>query len=100
MNLYLFMAVFWLVLGLALVIVPGVNPKALPWAMLGGRISVGWLALVLALYNVLRWWLLRSAAQRRAREEDRQPVRSALSASPPPAPDPNFQFTDPPPEPK
>jgi hypothetical protein len=101
MNLYLFMAVFWFVLGLALVVMPWVNPRAFNWTLPGTAVSVGWFAFVLVLYNLMRWALLRSAARRRALEgPDRPPVRRQRPPGPPPEPDPNFNFTDPPPEPK
>ena len=89
MNLYLFMAVFWFVLGLALVVMPWLNPNAFKWTFPGTTVSVGWFAFFLVLYNLLRWGLLRSAARRRQRRP-----------GPPPEPDPNLNFTDPPPEPK
>ena len=55
----LFIALFWLVLGLGLIFIPGFQV----WTIRGtdfikpGGISIGWLAVALAAYNLLRWWL-------------------------------------------
>lgn len=100
MNLYLFMAVFWFVLGLALVIVPRVNPNAFNLTLPGTTVSVGWFLFVLVLYDLLRWGLMRGAARRRAREEGQRSLKHQSPAGPPSEPDPNFRFTDPPPDPK
>ncbi len=100
MNLYLFLAVFWFVLGVALEVAPRLNPNAFHWMIPGTAIAVGWLALALSCYNLVRWRLMRGAARRRALEEGPRPDRRRHSSGPPPQADPNFDFTDPPSEPK
>jgi hypothetical protein len=76
---------------------PWLNPQMRPWSRFG--INAGWLALLLALYNLWRWWLIRvgqtrrrewAEAQRRRHHEDyeRRPVQE---------PDPTFDFSDRPP---
>jgi hypothetical protein len=98
MNLYLFL--FWLVLGGALLLWPLVDANARVPALRGTSIPVGWLALALALYNLARWWAIRSQrAQPRARDQaGRRPtrVRNGAGSQSPPPPDPTFDFSDPP----
>lgn len=102
MNLNLLMAVVWFVVGVGLLVVTyTMGDDALPFRVRFLPISPGWLALLLCVYNVVRWW---SRPRRR-----RDPVAAALEArrrmhrereNPPPAPDPTFNFTDaPPPDP-
>ena len=97
MNLNLLMAVVWFVVGVGLLVVTyTVGDAALPFRVRFLPISPGWLALLLCLYNVVRWW---SGPRRRRRD----PLAEALEArrrmhrdrdNPPPAPDPTFDFTE------
>src|SRR5262245_55720142 len=66
----LIVATVWLVLGLAVLANGWRRGAPTIYFPLGNtRISLGWLALFLAAYNVLRWWSMRwSLANRRARE--------------------------------
>jgi hypothetical protein len=66
----------------------------------GTNLSVGWLLLVLCLYNLARWVSIRSsrAAQRTVQQAREQRSRSTHRPRPE-APDPNFNFTDEPPPP-
>lgn len=85
----LFIGLFWLVLGLGLIFIPGFQA----WTIRGTQdvnppngLSIGWLAIVLAAYNFLRWGLWYRA-QRPRREPD---------SGPPPQPreyHPEFDFT-------
>jgi hypothetical protein len=100
----LFLALFWLACAALLLLYE---------QLLGGgrsRIHVGetsisyvWLMLVLALYNLMRWWSSRSArATQRALQQDRtgrEWRRRLRSIEPPLERDPNFNFTDEPPPP-
>jgi hypothetical protein len=100
----LFLAIVWLVLGLGV----------LAWQLITGdqswglrlgdtRISAAWLPMLLALYNLARWWGIRSA---RANEqylrtlEASRPhhARHHAHREPPGPPDPNFDFTNDPPQ--
>jgi hypothetical protein len=81
-NFYLYLAVFWLGIGIALVF----------------RSWMGWLAVLMGLYSLARWYSMRSAAEqqaltaerlRRRRERPREPAER----------DPTFDFSDPPPPP-
>jgi hypothetical protein len=98
-RIYLGMALFWLLLGGIMVSWPRWHGGDSPFLLVGTDLSFGWAALVLGLYNLLRWWSGRSLAlQRRAEAEAlRQRARRHPTAEPPPAePDPAFDFTDPP----
>ena len=80
----LFIALFWLILGLGFFFIPGFDR----WRILGTEWSVGWLAVFLAAYNLVRWWLFyRQQSQRREPSADEPP---------PPRPreyNPEFDFT-------
>jgi hypothetical protein len=97
-SLNLVLCIVWLALGAGLLLYGWLNPKAPRWDLFGTGISAGWLALVLALYNLARWWGIRSAvAQRRRAQEAEKQRRQAMARPklPPPAePDPNFRFTE------
>ncbi|MBV9121845.1 MAG: hypothetical protein JO112_00625 [Planctomycetes bacterium] len=94
MNLSLVLAVFWLLVSLILFLWPVFHPGAKMPTLYG--FSMGWLGLLMMLYNLLRWWSRRAfrAERRLLEEEGRRPQRPV---NPPPArePDPNFNFTEP-----
>jgi hypothetical protein len=103
MHLYnLFLAAMWLLLGAWLLIHDYLHPGGGTTFSIGGTdISLGWIAVVLAGYNVARWWGRRAARQaRQQREEferrrelarrDREFRESGRE------PDPNFNFDEPP----
>jgi hypothetical protein len=82
MNLY--MAVFWAFLGGTILFLDG-QAGRVRWALplsTESPVSVGWLALLLAGYNLLRWWvsrgmeanrrLMAAEAERREREQRRK----------------------------
>ena len=87
----LFIALFWLVLGLGLILIPGFSH----WRIRGTDLSIGWLAVGLAGYNLIRWWLTY---------RQQRPQRMPDDDEPPPRPreyNPEFDFTkNNPPEPK
>ena len=90
------LAVFWMILGGALVLLPRISPDAPELTIRGTGISLGWLAIALAFYNLLRWSLLVQASRRRALESThRPPVRRSPAAQRPAEPDPNFDFQNP-----
>src|SRR5262245_40455026 len=98
--LNLFLALFWLILGLALLAWDWASPTGPRLTIPGTGISSGWFALVLALYNLARWEAARAAAREReatlrAIERRRAPEREWLT----PPPDPNFNFSERPPPP-
>jgi hypothetical protein len=93
----LFMALFWLVLAGLLLAWHAAHPENAALRIGGSGPSLGWVALVLALYNFVRWWSQRAyARQRRLLEElrsSRQPQRPRGTD----APDPAFDFSNEPP---
>jgi hypothetical protein len=91
--LHLSLAALWLGVGAVLLIV---RP---PWAE-RSIVPLHWFALVLAAYNLVRWWSLRQLARglRQSEErwekarESRRRLKEDMSN-----PDPNLQFSNPPP---
>jgi hypothetical protein len=104
----LFLALFWFVLGMAIfvyqwmtgedrLVIGAMGDRSIRLAIpqLGG-LSVGWLMMMICLFNVARWWLLLAAKrERQARFIPDPPVRrrsepnpgdspSAISSSVPP----------------
>jgi hypothetical protein len=97
-NLNLILSCFWLLLGLALLAWPKLNPQpdGPDWTILNTGIPAGWIAIVLGVYNLVRWWSIRSrAALRRADEEGFLRRQPRPSHRPPQEPDPTFDFTKP-----
>jgi len=98
-----FLAVVWLLVGVGLIVYHATTgDPTFTFPLADHRVSVGWVALVLAIYNLARAWALRSyrleewtrqmaqlSRDRDRRWEDRR--------KPPSDPDPNFNFTDDPP---
>jgi hypothetical protein len=100
--MYLMFAVFWLLVA-AFIFITG-DPRFI--LRLGGiDLSGGWLALVLALYCLVRWWSRRSYRQQRQAELEAQAERERRRreerrAEENAAPNPNLIFTDTPPRPE
>lgn len=96
MNFNLVLACLWLAAGIGVLVYEAVTGK-LTYRVLDTNISIGWLILLLALYNLARWWSVRSSeASRRAAwqmESMRHRSRADERRRDEP-PDPNFQFTD------
>ena len=99
-HINLILAGFWAIVGLVLFwpgwMIPGQDVVYLP----GTKLPLGWIALVLAAYNVVRW-RLQSGESRRQRawqeamtELHRRRRRQDVTTEP----DPNFMFTDEPPK--
>ena len=96
MNLNLAMAVFWLVLGVVLLVGPQLDPQMRPWSRFG--LNVGWLALALTFYNLVRWWSVRAARARRQKRAEAQ-RHEAHEHRPVQETDPTLDFSDGPPRP-
>ena len=96
-SLNLLLAVFWLFLGGALIVVSGGNPDS-PFTIRGTQISGGWIAVFLAVYNLVRWWVATASAPRA--DPPRPPRPQAGPPRPLPEPDPTFDFTKPSPPPE
>jgi hypothetical protein len=101
--MHLIFALIWLAVSLALFALPLLHPRGMAVTLGPTGVSAGWIALLLCLYNLVRWWSARAhAANRRALREDfhrRRPQASPDQAEPYRPPDPNFDFTEQPPEP-
>jgi hypothetical protein len=95
MNLIL--ALVWLVAALAVLGLDYLGPGS-GWRIAGTNLSFGWLMLALALYNLVRWWSIRSnEAARRAQAVPPSYRRHFIPPRDEP-PDPNFDFgSEPPP---
>jgi hypothetical protein len=96
-NLNLFLAVFWLVLGAGLVVWHWLDPQSQFLRIRGTDWSPGWFGIVLALYNLVRWYSIRSSyLQRQALQEQWQRFqeRERERLREPVEPDPNFNFND------
>jgi hypothetical protein len=88
------MALLWAALGVALIVAdpPGTHFP-------GTNVSLGWAALLLAAYNLVRWWSQRSARLRQqAAEEIERHRPQRRRGEPEPERNPDFIFDDPPPE--
>lgn len=98
-SMNLFLALFWLVCAAVLLAYEHFIGGAGVRIRLGdSSFSGAWLMLVLALYNLVRWWGNRSYREEqrkleiaRARQEWE---RRRHSTAPPSPPDPNFNFTE------
>jgi hypothetical protein len=88
----LFLAIFWFVAAVGCFWLAWENPDLHLILVTGSKVpisSVGWFALVLCGYNMVRWWLTSKTSRRP------QPPPPAPRPSPPPVePDPNFDFTE------
>jgi len=86
------MALFWLTIGLLLILGPWYSPNIPRWTILGSGINLGWGAIFLAAYN-FAWWVGMhpwSAPK----------PKDAIAEGPPPRPrpveyHPEFDFTKP-----
>ena len=100
MNYSLVMAIIWFVFGVGWFIAAWTTGGKLPVIHLGQvDVSPAWLALLLGVYNVVRW---RMRPRRRTQDalHDALEARRRMHHSeehPPGPPDPNFNFTDAPP---
>jgi hypothetical protein len=101
-RLRLIFGVVWLLVGLGIVAYQVTHPDSWwMWMRLGTTpISFGWAALVLGLYNLARWWSSRAGLLARKQQEAELAARSRSRRRevPPEQYDPNFDFSDKPPE--
>jgi hypothetical protein len=89
-NLNLILASLWLTLGAALLYVQWSNPQAPMRVPIAGLdVSLGWVAVALGVYNILRWGLQAAVTRRPAAPAEPHRRRSA----PVQEPDPTFDFS-------
>jgi hypothetical protein len=94
--MYLIFALFWLMFGVALLVRQAISGDP-GWSMPVGeyRVSWGWLMMVLVVYNLARWWSVRSARAARRRQSEPLIHRQDVPANrDPEPPNPDFDFTD------
>lgn len=97
MNFNLFAAALWLAVGVAIVVYHALNPDDQMLRVRWFDFSPGWLAILMAFYNLVRWWSSRSSDADRAFEESQESRRnrarySTIKPTEEP-PDPNFDFS-------
>jgi hypothetical protein len=97
-NLNLILAMCWLVFALGLFLLSWLRPEAAFLRLGNTGFPLAWVAVLFFLYNIVRWWGARMAAQRqellrrsrsRHRDDEREPRPATY--------DPNFDFSDRPP---
>jgi len=94
-TFHLIMAAVWLVLGVAIL---WTDPPEWKFTIGGIHFSAAWAALVLAAYDAVRWWSLRSAyLRRRAAEEINKHRPARRPGEPEAARNLDFIFDEPPP---
>ena len=93
----LWLAFIWLLVGIGFIVYHAVtaDPR---WRIGSTGLSLGWAALVIAVYNLARWWVFRVALGDRHVVDRIRLRRAQMLAEAPPQkrgePDPNFNFTD------
>jgi hypothetical protein len=98
----LFLAGIWTALGVGLLIYHAVQPNnAMAFRFGDTNVSLGWVALALAVYNLLRWWGRRASYSARQQQEEFQRRREVARRdrefrASGQEPDPNFIFDEPP----
>ncbi len=90
MNLNLFLAGIWGILGIGLLVMPTINSNYFAGMNPETRIMMGGFALVLACYNIIRWRFTRIRRQL-DQQACRPPVRPHRHGEPP---NPDFDFSD------
>ena len=102
MNLNLILAVVWFVVGVGWWATTRAQGDVLPVIHIGGvSFSPAWLALALCGYNIIRWWLRprRRVENSLAAALEARRRRHSLESQPKQPTDPQFNFTEIPPEP-
>ncbi len=97
--IHLTLAIGWLVFGAGLLAWQWVDPEVPAMHIWGTHISIGWFAVAMGVYNLVRWGMSYSVRRhaRRAREASHSQRGSAALDRSQAAPDPNFDFTREPP---
>ena len=85
------MAACWLILGVLLLAWRWSDPTGRAMSTWGTGISLGWFAIAMALYNLLRWFL--GGFSRKVPESKLELRRRREPDAPVPTHDPRFDFT-------
>lgn len=94
MNLHLIMTFFWFLVGTGLLAWHALHPQDARLGIWGSSVSVGWIGLLLGLYNLARWWSLHSAARLQQEIARRQRTQPATYHTEEPV-NPEFDFSKP-----
>jgi len=90
---HLFMAIFWALVAAAFFLWRVYSPDERGMSLPYSNFSVGWLALVLVAYNLVRWWSRRMIERSRRSQQDVGRRRGAQSPAQAGAiTDPQLQF--------
>jgi hypothetical protein len=98
MNLNLYLAAFWGIVGLVLLLWPLFDPQAPRLQILHTGVSFGWVAIFFWLYNLARWWGIRATVRQRRAAADLAARKSRATEQAdrtPRTPDPRFNFSEP-----
>jgi hypothetical protein len=97
-SVKLFMALVWLFLGGCIFCWEWTHPDRPGLTIWNTGISIGWCAILLGLYNLLRWWMAWSYQKRQRAIEEAEAQRLSdlrRRSRPPQELNPDFDFTDP-----
>jgi hypothetical protein len=85
----LILAVFWLAVAAVIFALPSLNPNAAPWRIPQTDLSMGWFALCLFFYNLVRWWTTRRSTANRTWQPSPLPRRRLYEEEAPRSPSAN-----------
>lgn len=101
MKLNLILAAIWFFAGFVLMKLQMADPENTSYYIFGTGISLGWVAMLFALYNLARWYGNWSAERRRLLLESSRPTprKDAEPFGTLPLPNPGLDFSKPPEQP-
>jgi hypothetical protein len=94
--MHLILTFFWFLVGSVLLAWQALHPEDSRFSIWGSQISMGWVALLLGLYNLARWWSSHSAVVRAREVASQQRPPATYRTEEPPNPD--FDFSKPVPQ--
>jgi hypothetical protein len=94
MQFNLLAAIVWFVAGTGMLVLSWLHPEKAPWTIRGTDLSAGWLGIVLAVYNLARYFSIRASRRPDGEATLRQRRPRSPSEGSSREPDPNFQFDD------
>jgi hypothetical protein len=91
MRVYRFLGFFWLLMGINLLVLPHLYPDLREHPIMANNVPLAGFCFALAVYNTIRWRLIRSREIERERELEHE-LRRRDAGKPI---DPTFDFSDP-----